>query len=45
MYHTKPVVTRKGEKLMLNDSNLLLFYHNRLVGWELEKLFQGESTS
>lgn len=40
MYHTKPVVVRKGDYLEPMDLNLLYFYHNRLVGWDLETLFE-----
>lgn len=39
MYHTKPVVVRKGDNLEPMDLNLLYFYHNRLAGWDLETLF------
>lgn len=41
MYHTKPAVSRKGESLILTDLNLLYYYHNRLVGWGLEKCIRG----
>lgn len=40
-YHTKPAAARRGEELKLNDPNLLLYYHNRLVGWGLEEIFDG----
>ena len=43
MFHTKAVVSQRGEKLIVNDLNLLYFYHNRLVGWELEEIFRGEN--
>ncbi|MFH1537484.1 MAG: 1-acyl-sn-glycerol-3-phosphate acyltransferase [bacterium] len=41
MFHSRPAVVRKGDQLKLNDLNLLLYYHNRLVGWGLESLFNG----
>lgn len=42
MYHTKPVVVRKGDSVKLVDLNLLYYYHNRLTGWGLEELFRGD---
>ena len=41
MYHTTPVVVRRGGRLHINDLNLLLFYHNRLKGFGIEDVFKG----
>lgn len=43
MYHTKPVVSRRSENIILTDLNLLYYYHNRLVGWGLEKCVSGRN--
>ncbi|MFN3801594.1 1-acyl-sn-glycerol-3-phosphate acyltransferase [Belliella pelovolcani] len=40
MYHAKrPLVQDKGGNIITEDLNLLYFYHNRLDGYDLEKLF------
>ncbi len=35
-YHTKPALIRRGDRLFHVDRNLLLYYQNRLTGYELE---------
>lgn len=35
VYHTRPVVRREGERMHVNDANLLFFYRNRLEGYRL----------
>ncbi len=35
-YHHRPAVERRGDRLFHVDRNLLLFYQNRLSGYELE---------
>ena len=37
-YHTHPVLERRGDRLFAGDMNLLFYYHNRLSGYELEKV-------
>lgn len=37
IYHTKKIMERKGDKLELQDRNLIYYYHNRLLGYDLEK--------
>lgn len=37
MYYKKDVVIEKDDNLILNNIKLLYYYHNRLVGYELEK--------
>lgn len=40
MYHTLPPLTQtKAKDIKIQHMNLLYFYHNRLVGYRLEKLF------
>ena len=40
MYHAKrPLVQDKDGNIITEDLNLLYFYHNRLDGYDLEKLF------
>ncbi|EON76900.1 Glycerol-3-phosphate acyltransferase [Lunatimonas lonarensis] len=42
MYHAKrPLVLGKSQEILTEDLNLLYYYHNRLQGYELEKLFKG----
>ncbi|WP_209332072.1 1-acyl-sn-glycerol-3-phosphate acyltransferase [Lunatimonas salinarum] len=42
MYHAKrPLVRNKSNVILTEDMNLLYYYHNRLQGYELEKLFKG----
>ncbi|MCL4234493.1 MAG: 1-acyl-sn-glycerol-3-phosphate acyltransferase [Deltaproteobacteria bacterium] len=36
-YHTKPVLTRHGDRLFPTDMNLLYYYRNRLFGYGLER--------
>ena len=37
MYHSKrPLILNKEGNIFIQDLNLLYFYHNRLVGYELE---------
>lgn len=41
MYHAKrPLLKDKNENLVTEDMSLLYFYHNRLTGYGLEKLFK-----
>lgn len=37
IYHTKKIMERKGDNLELHDRNLIYYYHNRLIGYDLEK--------
>lgn len=40
MYHAKrPLIRNQAGNIVTQDMNLLYFYHNRLHGYELEKLF------
>ena len=40
MYHAKrPLIKNGNNAIVTEDLNLLYFYHNRLEGYELEKLF------
>jgi len=42
MYHAKrPLVRSNSNEILTEDMNLLYYYHNRLLGYELEKLFKG----
>lgn len=42
MYHAKrPLLRTKDNKILTEDMNLLYYYHNRLQGYGLEKLFKG----
>lgn len=34
-YHTRPVVSRQGDRLEVGDANLLFYYRNRLEGYGL----------
>jgi glycerol-3-phosphate O-acyltransferase len=36
IYHTRPAVERKGDRVLPADRNLLLYYQNRLEGYDLE---------
>ncbi|MBW3468890.1 1-acyl-sn-glycerol-3-phosphate acyltransferase [Arthrospiribacter ruber] len=41
MYHAKrPLVKNESGNIVTQDMSLLYFYHNRLVGYELEKQFK-----
>ncbi|MEZ6183719.1 MAG: 1-acyl-sn-glycerol-3-phosphate acyltransferase [Planctomycetota bacterium] len=35
-YHTKPALSRRGDRIDATDRNLLLYYRNRLLGYGLE---------
>jgi glycerol-3-phosphate O-acyltransferase len=37
VYHTRPVLYRRGDRLYPGDHNLLYYYHNRLQSYGLEK--------
>ena len=37
MYHQRPVIVREGDGIRINDLKLLLYYHNRLLGFDLER--------
>lgn len=42
MYHAKrPLIRNQNNEITTEDMNLLYYYHNRLQGYELEKLFKG----
>jgi len=36
IYHTTPAVERRGDRLLSEDRNLMLYYANRLDGYELD---------
>ncbi|MDB5097318.1 MAG: Glycerol-3-phosphate acyltransferase [Cyanobacteria bacterium RYN_339] len=40
MYHEKDLAVLEGEHVRINDVKLLFYYHNRLSGYGLEKLFE-----
>jgi glycerol-3-phosphate O-acyltransferase len=40
MYHAKDLAVLEGDQVRLNDLKLLFYYHNRLAGYGLEKLFE-----
>lgn len=42
LYHARPLVTTQGDQWYLNDMKLLLYYHNRLTGYGLERLLAPE---
>ncbi|MBC6399648.1 MAG: 1-acyl-sn-glycerol-3-phosphate acyltransferase [Ekhidna sp.] len=37
LYHDKQPLVRKGKKIIINDTNTLYYYHNRMNGYSLEK--------
>jgi glycerol-3-phosphate O-acyltransferase len=37
IYHSRPVLAKKGKNLVTFDARLLFFYHNRLAGYGLEE--------
>ncbi|MDE0472899.1 MAG: 1-acyl-sn-glycerol-3-phosphate acyltransferase, partial [Ekhidna sp.] len=37
LYHDQRPLVRKGEKIIINDTNTLYYYHNRMNGYGLEK--------
>jgi len=37
LYHTRPAATRRGDRIIPTDRNLLLYYQNRLEGYGLCK--------
>lgn len=37
MYHQRPVLEREGNGIRVVDMKLLLYYHNRLTGFDLER--------
>jgi glycerol-3-phosphate O-acyltransferase len=43
MYHMRHLVVPEGDRLLLNDIRLLMYYRNRLTGYGLEKLFARET--
>ncbi|HEY9721381.1 MAG TPA: 1-acyl-sn-glycerol-3-phosphate acyltransferase, partial [Oscillatoriaceae cyanobacterium] len=43
MYHLKPLAQREGDRILLSDIKLLLYYRNRLTGYNLEGLFAPET--
>lgn len=40
-YHTHPVLVRRGDRVFAQDMKLLLYYHNRLKGYGLERAVVG----
>lgn len=40
MYHQRPVMEREGEGIRIVDLKLLLYYHNRLTGYDLERALE-----
>lgn len=42
MYHRKAVAVRQGDEVRLTDMKLLLYYHNRLTGYGLERVLMTE---
>ncbi|MEB3221993.1 MAG: 1-acyl-sn-glycerol-3-phosphate acyltransferase [Candidatus Sericytochromatia bacterium] len=44
MYHTRPLATTDTREVTLTDMKLLFYYHNRLTGYGLERLFQPAHT-
>jgi len=36
IYHARPAATRKGDRVFHEDRNLLLYYSNRLEGYDLK---------
>ncbi len=38
MYHKRPVMVREGDGIRINDMKLLLYYHNRLADFDLERV-------
>jgi glycerol-3-phosphate O-acyltransferase len=38
IYHTRPAVTRRGDRMHPTDRNLLLYYQNRLEGYGLSRM-------
>lgn len=42
MYHRRPVAVRQGDQVQLTDMKLLLYYHNRLTGYGLERALNAE---
>ncbi len=41
VYHTRRAAVRRGDRMFHEDRNLLLFYSNRLEGYELERHLNG----
>ena len=37
LYHDQRPLVRKGKKIIINDTNTLYYYHNRMNGYGLEK--------
>lgn len=37
LYHDQRPLVRKGDKIIINDTNTLFYYHNRMNGYGLEK--------
>lgn len=40
IYHTNQVVERRGDRLFVADSKLLLYYRNRLINYGLESILE-----
>ena len=41
-YHRDGVLKRRGDRLFAQDMNLVFYYHNRLVGYGLEKAIDAQ---
>jgi glycerol-3-phosphate O-acyltransferase len=39
-YHTSPVLRRRGARVHAEDANLLLYYQNRLEGYDLSRVLE-----
>lgn len=39
LYHDKRPLIKKKDKIIVQDTNTLYYYHNRMSGYELEKFF------
>ncbi len=42
-YHKRKTIYREGDNIYIGDLLLLYYYHNRLVGYNLEDLFRSEN--
>jgi glycerol-3-phosphate O-acyltransferase len=44
IYHARPAATRRGDRVFHEDRNLLLYYGNRLRGYDLGRRLRGEAS-
>jgi hypothetical protein len=42
IYHTQPAATRRGDRVFHDNRNLLLYYGNRLRGYDLGRSLRAE---